>query len=366
MDPTWKDAVDGVLGRASPAVDGPWEALRLVSGAGGSANPLLAPDDVEMSAPLGPGEGARTVALPIVLCDGSHGQLSPQARLAMLQAAARTGAVLRMADPGPDLVELAAELGVPLWVVLGPRRTATTVEAARTAAVVELQLADVSGAGSIARSVDALDGRGSLAGAVAAMRALAPGAQVWVGLWPGASQEALRAAATSGASGVLAHGRTRASPLRRWTTGPDTPAALSAARRAVGRAKPPEGSVAPLLAVAGGFKDGLEVAKALALGARLVAMAAAPRIALGCELCGGCGPGQCAPAPADGWRGQADRLTAYLARVRAQAASALAQAGCARAADASTAMLEATTYDAAAATGVALSGYGEPLPMWLH
>jgi hypothetical protein len=366
MDPIWKDAVDGVLGRAPPAVDGPWEALRLVSGANGSAYPLLAPDDVEMRAPLGPVEGARSVSLPVVLCDGSHGQLSPQARLAMLQAAARTGAALRLADPGPDLVELASELGVPLWVVLGPRRTAMTVEAARTAAVVEIQLADVSVAGTVVRSVDAMDGKGSLAGAVTAVRALAPGAQVWVGLRPGASSDALRAAATSGASGVLAHGRTRASPLRRWTTGPDTPAALSAARRAVGRIKPPEGAVAPLLAIAGGLKDGFEVAKALALGARLVVMATAPRIALGCELCGGCEPGQCAPAPADGWRGQADRLTAHLFQVRAQAASALAQAGCARAADATTAMLEATTYDAAATTGVALAGYGEPLPMWLH
>jgi len=366
MEAGWREAVDGVMGRTPPAVDGPWEELRLVSAAGRDARPLLAPEDVDLRAPLGPGEGARTVPAPVVLCDSSHGQLSPQARLAMLQVAARTGTALRLADPGPDLVDLARELDVPLWVVLGPRRPASTVEAARSAAVVELQLSAISPAGTVARSVDALDGKGSLAGAVAAVRALAPAAQAWVGVGPGASQELLRAAALSGASGVLIHGRTRASPLRRWAAGPDAPAALSAARRAVARTRPPEGSVPPQLAVAGGLKDGLEVAKALALGARLVVMATAPRIALGCELCGGCGPGQCASPGADGWRGQAERLSAHLARVRAQAASALAQMGCARAVEARPSMLEATTYDAAAATGVALAGFGEPLPMWLH
>ncbi len=366
MDATWKDAVDEVLGRAPTTATSPWDVLRLASVAGGAARPLLAPDDVELRSPLGPGEGSRSVQLPIVLCDGSHGQLSPQARLAMLQAAARTGAALRLADPGPDLFDLARELQVPLWVVLGPRRPAATAEAARAAAVVELRLADVTLSGIVERPVDAIDAKGSLSGEVAAVRALAPTAEIWVGVGPGASQEALRAAASSGASGVLVHGRTRASPLRRWVAGPDAPAAVSAARRAVGRARAPEGSPAPLLAVGGGLKDGLEVAKALALGARLVVMSTAPRIAVGCELCGGCGPGQCAPAPADGWRGQADRLTAYLSRVRAQAASALAQMGCVRAVDASLGMLEATTYDAAATTGAALAGYGEPLPMWLH
>jgi glutamate synthase domain-containing protein 2 len=44
----------------------------------------------------------------------------------------------------------------------------------------------------------------------------------------------------------------------------------------------------------GGFRDGGDVAKALALGADAVALASAIEIAAGCTLCGQCSLGKCA------------------------------------------------------------------------
>lgn len=308
--------------------------------------------------------------MPLVVSDESYGQLSPQARLAMLQAASRARLALRLQDPGADLLELARELDVPVWAVVGPRRSATIVEAVRGASAVEMKFVDVTASGAVERSVDALDSSGSLTGTVDVLRDVSGGAPVWVNVGPTAAQGDLATAVASGADGVLVQARSRASLLRRWEVGPDAPSAVAAARRAIRRARPPEGREAPLVAIAGGLKDGREVAKALALGADLVLMATAPRIALGCELCGRCGTGACPPAGeqrlADGWRAMADALSAFLGRVRVQVTATLCQMGCAAAADAAPAMLEAATYDAASVTGVALEGYGEPLPMWRH
>ncbi len=369
-DLTWAQAVDEVHGREGAWSASAWDVLRPQLRAVGVATPDLAPEAVDLRAPLGPAEDARLLAMPLVLSEESGGQLSPQARLALLQAVSRAGLALRLPEPGPDLLDLAAGLEVPVWAVVGPRRTAAAVEAARGAAVVELQLADVTSAGAVVRAVDALDPGGSLTGAVRVLRHLSTDASVWVNVGPSAGLDVLTTAVTSGADGVLVQARSRASPLRRWEAGPDAPAAVAAARRAIWRAKLPEGASAPLLAVSGGFKDGREVAKALALGADLVVMATAPRVAMGCELCGRCGPGECPPAPkqvaSEGWRPQADAMTSFLGRVRAQAAATLCQMGCASARDAALPMLEATSYDAAATTGAALAGYGEPLPMWRH
>ena len=366
-DPTWAEAVDEVHGHAAARARSPWDALTVVPRVRGEGPRTIAPEDVDLGTPLWAAPGARRLRLPIVLSDDSQGQLSPQARLAMLQAAARTGCALRLPDPSPDIVELAAELGVAFWSVVGPRRSAHTVEAARVAAVLELELLDMGRGWELLRPYDAFDQSGSLANMVTALRQLGSGVPVLVDVGPAVDQTTLAAAISSGAAGVLVRARSRASALQRSVSGPSPLAAVAATRRAVSRAKRPEGAPPPVIAVGGGFKDGVELAKVLSLGADMVVMATAPRIALGCGLCGTCGPGECSPGAApDGWRAMSDRLVAYIERVSREAAGALAQMGCASAGEASLESLEARDYETAATTGAALAGYGEPLPMWLH
>lgn len=370
----WWDAVDEILGATDERAPSPWDVLNLVAMRPAEDRLSVSPVDVDPSVTLGRDDAARTIGLPLLLTDGSRGQLSPQARLALLQSAARTGAALRLSDPEPDLMELGRELGVAMWAVVGPRRTTQVVEAMRGAAVVELQVAAMGPDGGLVRSVDAWDPEGSLATAVAAVRQVSGGSPVVLNTGPLSDRDVLRRAVLSGADAVMVQGLSRSSLMHRRVVGTDPLAAVAAMVRTVARTKRPEGAPAPKLVVSGGFKDGIEVTKAVALGADVVLMGTAPRIALGCTLCGLCGPGECprldgaegGKGPGPAWKAQAEDLTAYLGRVAEQMQGALAQMGCSRVTEASPANLEAYTYDAAAVTGAPLAGYGETLPMWLH
>jgi len=370
----WWDALEEVLGAIEERASSPWDVLNLVALRPTEDRLSVSPGDVDLSVTLGPGKDAPSIGLPLVLAEGSRGQLSPQSRLALLQSAARTGAALRLSDPEPDLVELGQELGVAMWAVVGPRRTAQVVEAMRGAMVVELQVAAMGPDGGLVRSVDAWDPEGSLARAVAAVRQVSDGSPVVLNTGPLSDRDMLRRAVLSGADAVMVQGLSRSSLMHRRMVGTDPLAAVASMVRTVARTKRPEGSPAPKLVVSGGFKDGVEVAKAIALGADLVLMGTAPRIALGCSLCGLCGPGDCprfeggegAKGQGPAWKAQAEDLIAYLGRVAGQLRTALAQMGCSRVTEASPANLEAYTYDAAAVTGAPLAGYGETLPMWLH
>jgi hypothetical protein len=317
---------------------------------------------------------AKEMGSPIVLTEGSRGQLSPQSRLALLQVAVRTGCALRLSDPSPDLLELGEELGVSLWTVVGPHRDPELSGALRVAKVVELQLTAMGPEGGLVRSVDAWDEGGSMATAVEVLRSVSEGAPVVLNTGPVADREILRQAVMSGAEGVMVQGVSRSSRMHGRRVGTDPLATVASMVRTVSRTKRPEGAPAPRLVVSGGFKDALEVVKAISLGADMVVMGTAPRIALGCDLCGECGPGEC-PRVGQGlraeggrpdWRTEADSLAAYLGRLTSQCKGLLAQMGCSSVTEATPANLEAYTYDAAAVTGAPLAGYGETLPMWLH
>lgn len=314
------------------------------------------------------------MASPLVLTDNSRGQLSPRSRLALMQSAVRTGCSLRLSDPTPDLLELGQELGVAMWAVVGPRRDPQVAEAVRSASVVELQLTGLGPDGGLVRSVDAWNAEGSMATAVETVRSVSEGSPVVVNTGPVADRETLRQAVLSGADAVMVQGLSRSSRVNHRSVGTDPLGAVASMVRTVARTKRPDGAPAPRLVVSGGFKDALEVVKAIALGADLVVMGTAPRIALGCTLCGDCGPGDC-PQVGHGlrseggrpdWRTEAESLTGYLGRLTVQAREVLAQMGCASVTEATPAHLEAYTYDAAAVTGAPLAGYGETLPMWLH
>ena len=380
MDGThlWMDVIEEVQGSKdeigpSPS---PWDALSIVSKVADGERPRIVPRDVDLSTSLGGGEDALRLDLPLVMTDNSEGQLSPHARLALIQAAARTGCALRMADPTPEYVELARELGVALWVVMAPHRTASTVRALDGAAVVELQLVALGPDGGIATSVDAWDGEGSLGPAIEALRSVSAGAAVYVNVGTASDRTTVRSAMVSGADGVVVQARSRRSSLSPRQAGTSPMAAVASMRRQAAWTNRSAVPPIPRHVVSGGFKDGTEVAKALALGADLVMLGTAPRIALGCTLCGECGAGEC-PKRAPGhdpvgkgdkgdWKAEAHQLVEYIERVAVQVRVALAQMGCSTAGAARPDRLETVDYDVAAVTGVVLSGYGEELPMWRH
>jgi hypothetical protein len=370
------DAIEEITGRTDEPSPSLWDDLQINTTIGHDAPASLRPDDVQLETQLAATAEGRMLKLPAVLTDNSGGQLSPRGRLALLQAAARTGAGLRLSDPTPDITELMEELEVPLWAVLGPRRPVESVEALGGAAVVELQLVSLSTEGGIERSVDAFGSEGSLASLVELMQTVVDETPIFINVGLSTSHTLLKEAAESGADGLLLQAASRRSKLHHRLAGTSPLATTTAARKARARTKREEGTPPIKIAVSGGFKDGVEVAKALALGADLVVMGTAPRIALGCTLCGECGPGECPSrvlgGPAEpsvgkeGWRAEADRLVAYIERVQGGLRTALVQMGCTKGTEAVLEMLEARDYDTAATTGVALAGYGEPLPMWLH
>jgi hypothetical protein len=365
----WTEAVPEIIGAQGTRAASPWDALSLVSRIPAGDRFSILPDEVDLSVSLGDGDRRVKADLPIVLTDNSDGLLSPHARLALVQACHRRGCILRLEDPTPDLVDLAGELGVALWVVLGPRRTEATVEALQAASVVEMSLSSLGPDGELEVSVDARDGSGSMANSVEVLRSVAHGAPVVLDAGLTVEMELLRQAAQSGADAIMVQALSRSSRMHHGLVGPGTMASVAATRRAVSRSKVPEGSVKPRVVASGGFKDGLEVAKSLALGADVVVMGTAPRIAMGCTLCGDCGPGECPTRSKKGkadWKAEADGLVAFVDRVTSQLRSAMAQAGVMRGGDASIQHLEATDYDTAAVTGASLAGYGEVLPMWRH
>lgn len=372
----WRDVMEEVTGRHAERCSSPWDVLSMITGPTASGAVRVAPGDVDLSTRLGQGERAPRLGMPLVLTDNSRGQLSPHARLAMLRSASSKGCALRLGDPPSDYMELATGLRVPVWVVLGPRRGLDAVRAISHASVVEVQLTDVDEDGGVSYSVDAISGDGSMETVVTVLRELSPGAAVVVNLGPMAEPGILRTAMGSGADAVMVQALSRESVLHPRMAGPDPLAAVASMRRARLRATRPEGASEPRIVVSGGFKDGVEVAKALALGADLVTMGTSVRMALGCTLCGDCGPGECpkmvlgrepgGSRASPEWKREAEGLTGFLERVASQLRTSLAQMGCATAGEAVTARLQALTYDAAAVTGVPLAGYGEVLPMWLH
>jgi hypothetical protein len=370
----WWDAMDEVAGISEERAPSPWDVLSLIGRRPGPDRLGTVPDKVDMAMTLGREDTSHKLSLPFVLTDNSGGQLSPQSRLALLQAAVRAGCALRLSDPASDLLELGGELGVDMWAVVGPYRGPHVMESVRTASVVELQLTTVGVDGGLTRSVDGWDSDGSLSTSVDMIRSVSGGKPVVVNTGPLVDRETLRQAVSSGADAVMVQGLSRSSKMHHRKVGTDPLGAVASLVRTLSRTKRADDVPAPKLVVSGGFKDALEVVKAIALGADLVVLGTAPRIALGCTLCGECGEGDC-PKVGHGlrseggrpdWKTESEGLTAYLGRLTLESRQVLAQMGCASVTEASPANLEAYTYDAAAVTGAPLAGYGETLPMWLH
>ena len=366
---TWEEVLPEISGSQETRAPSPWDALSLLGGLPDADRFHIQPDSVDLSLTIGGGEEPPRLGLPLVLSDNSCGQLSPHARLALIQASHRRGCALRLEDPTPDLVDLARELGVVLWVVLGPDRTEAVVEALEGADIVELKLTSVGPDGELSSAVDLQDAEGSMALAVETVRSVAGGVPIVLNVGPISDREVLRQAARSGADALMVQAASRNSRMHDGDVGPGPLAAVASMRRALSRTKFEKDDKIPKLVISGGFKDGVELVKTLALGADLVVMGTAPRLALGCTLCNDCGPGECPKGPhtaTTSWKTEADGLVAFVDRIADQARSSLSRMGCERGDQASLAHLEAQTYDVAAVTGASLAGYGEVLPMWRH
>ena len=366
---TWEEVLPEIAGSQEARASSPWDALSLLGGVPDADRLEIQPDLVNLSVTVGAGKEPPRLELPLVLTDNTCGQLSPHARLALIQATHRRGCALRLEDPTPDLIDLARELGVVLWVVLGPDRTEAVAEALEAAAIVELRMTSVGPDGELSSAVDLRGADGSMAAVVETVRSVAGGVPIILNVGPITDREVLRQAARSGADAMMVQAGSRSSRMHDDVVGPGPMAAVASMRRTLSRTKFEKDDHVPQIVISGGFKDGVEIVKALALGVDLVVMGTAPRLALGCTLCDDCGIGECPKGPdtaASSWKAEADGLVAFVDRIANQARSSLSRMGCERGDKASLAHLEARTYDVAAVTGTALAGYGEVLPMWHH
>jgi glutamate synthase domain-containing protein 2 len=129
------------------------------------------------------------------------------------------------------------------------------------------------------------------------------------------------------------------------------------------------------LLVSGGFRDGADILKLLALGADAVGMVESAAIAIGCDLCGECHVGKCKKGiatrnqkikPNFDWKIAGKRLANYIRATKKEIELLMNFIGVKDVKDIDNKHIKALTYDAAAITGVKLAGYDRELPMWFH
>lgn len=129
------------------------------------------------------------------------------------------------------------------------------------------------------------------------------------------------------------------------------------------------------LLVSGGFRNGADIIKALALGASACGIVESATIALGCDLCGECFLGKCKKGIATkdaqlkssfNWKIAGKKLSNYVKATKKEVEFLLDYVGVDDIKDLNTNHIRALTYDAAAITGAKLIGYDRELPMWFH
>ncbi len=129
------------------------------------------------------------------------------------------------------------------------------------------------------------------------------------------------------------------------------------------------------LLVAGGFRNGADIFKALALGADAAVINKAAEIAIGCDLCGKCNTNTCPAGVATtdpereiklDWVEAGQKLENYLITVTNELKLLLLLTGNSSISTIDSNLLRALDYHTAAVTGVPLAGFDKILPMWEH
>lgn len=129
------------------------------------------------------------------------------------------------------------------------------------------------------------------------------------------------------------------------------------------------------LLISGGFRNGSDIVKILALGADAVGIVEGGLIAMGCILCGECHLGKCKIGMATkdsklrskfDWKIAGKSLANYLKATKNEMDILLNYMGVEDVRELDTKHIIALTYDAAAICGIKLTGYDRELPMWFH
>jgi glutamate synthase domain-containing protein 2 len=129
------------------------------------------------------------------------------------------------------------------------------------------------------------------------------------------------------------------------------------------------------LLVSGGFRNGADIVKALAMGADAVGIVESAVIALGCNLCGECPLGRCEAGIVTrdselkskfNWKSAGKGLANYLKATNMEIETIMESLGVRDFKELDSEHVTALTYDAAAITGIKLAGYDRELPMWFH
>jgi hypothetical protein len=129
------------------------------------------------------------------------------------------------------------------------------------------------------------------------------------------------------------------------------------------------------LAVMGGFRNGADIVKALAMGADCVGISEAALVAAGCTLCGECHLGMCKVGMATkdrelkatfNWKTAGKNLANYIRAIQSEIEMLMDFTGVGNVRDLNEKHVSALTYDAAAICGINLVGYDKELPMWFR
>lgn len=129
------------------------------------------------------------------------------------------------------------------------------------------------------------------------------------------------------------------------------------------------------LVVSGGFRNGADIVKALALGADCAGISEAALVATGCILCGECHLGMCRVGMATkdkelkstfNWKVAGKKLANYIRALQSEIEMLVDFAGVGNVRDLGEKHVSALTYDAAAICGINLVGYDKELPMWFR